>query len=155
MGRMRGAFRRDLTLAPGPGFRLQRRLAARVFSALLALAALGWGAFDVLAGLRLVGGATLALAIAFVVQLVQAELASWRFDGLELRSFRLRVPARQIEGVHLAFDRGRARAWIETHGGEPVALVEGEANEVRRIADRLSGALKLAATPPPPRHEVH
>ena len=152
---MRGAFRRDLRLAPGPGFRLQRRFAARLFSALLAIAALSWGAYDVVSGLRIVGGATLALAIAFVVQLVQAERDAWLFDGAELRSRRLRVAASQIEGVHLAFERGRARAWVETRSGEPVALVEGDEQEVRRIADRLSGALRLAATPPPPRNMVH
>jgi hypothetical protein len=152
---VRGAFRRDLTLAPGPGFRLKRRFAARLFSALLAVAALGWGAFDVLAGFRLVGGITLALAVAFVVQLVQAERDSWRFDGAELRSRRLRVSAAQIEGVHLSFEGRRARAWVETRGGEPVALVEGDEEEVRRIADRLSGALKLARAKPPPRQLVH
>lgn len=152
---MRGAFRRDLTLAPGPGFRLQRRRGARVFSALLALAALGWGAFDVLSGLRLVGGATLTLAGAFIVQLVQAELSSWRFDGLSLQSRRLRVDAAQIKGVHLAFDGSRARAWVEMSEGEPVALVEGDQAEVKLIADRLAGALALARTPPPPRQMVH
>jgi len=132
-------------LDPGPGFRLRRRTGARLLSALLAVAALGWGAFDLLTGFRVVGGATLALALAFVAQLVQGELASWRFDGVELRSRRLRLPARQIQGVHLAFDKGRARAWVETRNGEQVALVEGEENEVRRIADRLSGSLKLAS----------
>ncbi|HUJ26176.1 MAG TPA: hypothetical protein VLW85_09170 [Myxococcales bacterium] len=152
---MRGAFRRDLTLAPGPGFRLQRRRGARVLSALLAVAAIGWGAFDLVSGLRFVGGATLLLAAAFVVQLVQAEMSSWRFDGLSLRSRRLRVDAEQIKGVHLAFDGGRARAWVEIREGEPVALVEGDEADVRRIADRLTGALALARTPPPPRQMVH
>jgi hypothetical protein len=41
---MSDGFRRDLTLAKGAGFRLRRRLSARIFSALLALAAFGWGA---------------------------------------------------------------------------------------------------------------
>ncbi len=146
---MRGVFRRDLMLAPGPGFRLRRRMGARAFSALLAVAAVGWGAFDLVAGFRLVGGATLALALAFVAQLVQGELGSWRFDGVELRSRRLRLSAKQIQGVHLAFERGRARAWAETRDGEQVALVEGDEQEVRRIADRLSGSLQLASLQPP------
>ncbi|HTO95729.1 MAG TPA: hypothetical protein VMK66_01690 [Myxococcales bacterium] len=145
---MRGTFRRDLTLAPGPGFRLTRRLSARAFSVLLAVAAVGWGAYDLWAGHRLVGAATVALAIAFVFQLVQAELAGWRFEGAELRSRTLTLKAAEIEGVHLAFEGRRARAWVTTLDGEQVALVEGEEREVRRIADRLSGALRLAVLPP-------
>ena len=146
---MRGSFRKDLILAPGPEFRLTRRFSARVFSALLALAAICWGAFDLWAGHRLVGAATAALAFAFIVQLVQAELAGWRLEGAELRSSRLRVRARDIEAVHVAFSGRTARAWIETRDGEQVALVEGEEREVRRIADRLSGSLRLGSIPPP------
>ena len=59
---MRGTFRRDLTLAPGPEFRLTRRLSARILSVVLALAAIGWGVFDLWAGYRVVGAATAALA---------------------------------------------------------------------------------------------
>jgi hypothetical protein len=142
---VRGTFRRDLTLAPGPGFHLTRRKSARVLSVLLALAALGWGIFDLWAGYRVVGAATAALAVAFVVQIVQAELATWRFEGTELRSRRMRVRARDIEGVHVAFSGGRARVWIETREGEEVALAEGEEREIRGIADRLSGMVRLAA----------
>ena len=149
--RMRGAFRRDLTLAPGPGFRLRRRLAARIFSLLLAVAAVGWGALDLLLGYRWVGAGTIALAAAFVVQLLRAELDAWRFDGLSLRTRRMQLPARQIEGVHLAFEKGRARAWVTMRAGEEYALVEGEEHEVRRIADRLAGALQLASMDPPQR----
>jgi hypothetical protein len=145
---VRGTFRKDLTLAPGPEFRLRRRPSARVLSVALAVAAVGWGAFDLWAGYRVVGIATAALAVAFVIQLVQAELATWRFDGVELRSARLRVPASEIEGVHIAFSGGRARAWVETHDGDQVALLEGEEREVRRIADQLSGMVKLATLPP-------
>jgi hypothetical protein len=144
---MRGAFRRDLQLAPGPEFRLTRRRSARLFSALLAIAAAGWGIYDLRTGHRLVGIATAVLAVAFVVQLVQAELAGWRFEGAELRSYRLRLPAGQIEGVHVAFFGKTARAWIETRDGEQVALVEGDEQEVRRIAERLSGTLRLASMP--------
>ena len=147
---MRGTFRRDLTLAPGPEFRLTRRLSARILSVLLALAAIGWGLFDLWAGYRVVGAATAALAVAFVVQLVQAELATWRFEGAELRSARLRVPAAEIEGIHVAFSGGRARAWVETRDGDQVALVEGEEREVRRIADQLSGVVRLASSSPSP-----
>ncbi|MGZ6123611.1 MAG: hypothetical protein ACXWLR_01550 [Myxococcales bacterium] len=145
---MRGTFRRDLTLAPGPGFRLVRRRSARSLSLLLVLAAAGWGAYDLWAGHRAIGLATAVLAVAFVVQLAQGELAGWRFQGAELRSGRLRVPAGRIEGVQVAFEGRRARAWIETRGGEQVALVEGEEGEVRRIAERLSRALGRAAYPP-------
>jgi|SRR5437764_14660068 len=146
---MRGTFRRDLTLAPGPEFRLTRRVSTRILSVLLAIAAIGWGVFDLWAGYRVVGAATAALAVAFVIQLVQAELATWRFDGGELRSARLSVPAGDIEGVHVAFSGGRARAWLETRDGEQVALVEGEEREVRRIADQLSGVVRLASSSPP------
>ena len=145
---MRGTFRRDLALAPGPGFRLTRRRSARILSVLLALAAVGWGAYDLLAGHRAVGLATAALAVAFVVQLVQAELAGWRFEGEELRSRRLRLKAGEIESVHISSLGGRARAWVETRDGEQVALVEGEEREVRRVVDRLSGAIRLTAIPP-------
>jgi len=145
---VRGTFRNDLTLASGPEFRLTRRVSARVFSAMLAVAAVGWGVFDLWAGYRLVGAATALLAIAFVIQLVQLERAGWRFDGTVLRSRSVRVPARDIEGVHIAFSGRTTRAWIETRQGEQVALVEGDEREVRRIADRLSGTLLLASMPP-------
>jgi hypothetical protein len=145
-------FRRDLTLAKGAGFRLRRRLSARIFSALLALAAIGWGLFDLWIGNRFVGAATIALAVAFVVQLVQAELDSWRFEAgkvvrrtfalRELRFRELRLEAREISGVQVAFGKGLARAWIETRAGEEVPLVEGDEREVRQIAERLAGTLK-------------
>jgi len=138
---MSDAFRRDLELAPGAGFRLRRRLSARIFSALLALAAIGWGAFDLAIGYRVVGAATIALAVAFIVQLVWAEMDSWRFEGAELRSRRVRVPARQIRGVQVEFVKGRARAWVELRDGGQLALVEGDEADVRRIADRLSGVI--------------
>ena len=47
----------------------------------------------------------------------------------------------------MEFEAGVARAWIETRG-EPVALVEGDDAEVRRIADGLAGTVRLAALPP-------
>jgi len=143
---VRGTFRRDLTLAPGPEFRLRRRPRARLYSGLLALAAIGWGGFDLWAGYRWVGAATIVLAAAFVMQLVQAELDAWRLESAELRSRTLRVPIRDIQGVHVEFAGQIARAWIETRG-EPVALVEGAEAEVRTIADRLAGTLSLAALP--------
>ena len=145
---MRGTFRRDLALAPGPDFRLRRRPSARLSSVLLALAAIAWGAFDLWAGHRLVGAATAVLAVAFIVQFVQAEQAGWRFEGTELRSRKLRLPAQDIQGVHLALSDGWARAWVETRNGEQVALLEGEEQEVRRIADRLSGLVRMASMPP-------
>ncbi len=145
---MSDGFRRDLELAPGAGFRLRRRLGARIFSALLALAAIAWGAFDLWIGYRFVGAATVALAVAFVVQLFFAELESWRFDGAllhrGLRGLRFeetRLEARRIRGVQVAFVKGRARAWVETLDGEEVPLVEGDEREVRRIADRLSALM--------------
>lgn len=151
-GAVRGTFRRDLVLAPGPEFRLRRRLSARLYSVLLALAAFGWGIYDLLAGFRLVGAATALLACAFVVQLVQAERDAWRMEGAELRSRTLRVAVGDIRGVHVQFEGRKARAWVETRG-EPVALVEGEEEEVRHIAERLSGTLALAEVPP--RHTLN
>jgi hypothetical protein len=142
---VRGAFRRDLTLAPGPGFHLTRKKSARVLSVLLAATALGWGIFDLWAGYRVVGAATAALAVAFVVQIVQAELATWRFEGKELRSRRMRVRAREIESVHVASSGGRGRVWIETRDGEEIALAEGTEREIRDVADRLSGMVRLAS----------
>ena len=138
-------FKRDLELAPGAGFRLRRTLGARAFSALLAIAAIGWGAFDLWIGYRIVGAATIALAVAFVAQLVWAELDAWRFENAELRSRRLRVPARQIRGVEVEFVKGRARAWVELRDGAQLPLVEGDEREVRRIAERLAGVI---ARPP-------
>src|SRR4051794_28591616 len=137
-------YRRDLELAPGPEFRLRRRRSARIFSALLAVAAVGWGAYDLASGRRWIGAATLALAVAFMVQLLQSELVSWRFENrmvirrlLTLRGVaEERLPASEIRGVHVAFAKGRARAFIETLSGEEVPLVEGKEPEVRRIADR-------------------
>ena len=145
---MYGTFRKDLELLPGPGFRLTRRRSARVFSAMLAVTALGWGIFDLIVGHRLVGVATGVLAVAFVFQLVQLERGAWRFEESELRSNRYRLPAGEIEGVHVSFSGKTARAWVEMRHGEQVALVEGEEREVRGIADRLSGTLRLAAIPP-------
>ena len=142
---MSDGFRRDLELAPGVGFRLRRRLSARVFSILLAIAAIGWGAFDLSIGYRFVGAATIALAAAFVVQLAQAELDFWRFEGAQAvhRTWRgeLRIEARKIAGVQIEFVDGRARAWIELRDGEQVPLVEGEEGEVRRIAERLTAVV--------------
>src|SRR3954471_12776803 len=112
-------YRRDLELAPGPEFRLRRRRSARVFSALLAVAAVGWGAYDLASGHRWIGVATLALSAAFMIQLLQSELDSWRFEEravvrrlLTLRGVsEERLPASEIRGVHVAFAKGRARAF--------------------------------------------
>jgi len=155
---VRGQFRNDLELAPGTAFRLRRRAGARIFSALLALAAVGWGAFDLWMGYRIVGAATVLLAAAFAAQLVRAELDSWLFDGREavrrtfvlrgLRFRELRLSARDIRGVEVAFESGRARAWIEDRSGEQYALVEGDEREVRAIADRLASSLRLARLEP-------
>jgi hypothetical protein len=145
-------YRRDLELAPGAGFRLRRRLSARIFSALLALAAVAWGGFDVWSGHEFVGAATIALAAAFTGQLVLAELESWRFEGAlvhrALRGFRFheeRLDPRRIRGVQVNFVQGRARASVVLSGGEELPLVEGPKHEVQRIADRLS--LLVAARP--------
>ncbi len=91
------------------------------------------------------GGATIALAVAFVVQLVRAELDTLRFENAALRSRSFSVPARDIAGVQIEFVKGRARAWVELRDGGQVALVEGNEGEVRAIAERLSGAI---ARPP-------
>lgn len=112
------------------------------------LAAVGWGAYDLWAGHRVIGLATAALAVVFVIQFVQGELAGWRFEDAELRSRRVRVKGKEIDSVHVSSLGGRARVWVETRAGEQVALAEGEEREVRRIADRLSAAIRLAAIPP-------
>src|SRR5262245_42525216 len=127
---MSDGFRRDLELAPGAGFRLRRRGSARIFSILLAIAAIGWGVFDLSLGYWFVGGATIALAVAFIVQMVQAELDSWRFESRQAvhRTWRgeQRIDARKIAGVQVEFAGGRARAWIELRDGGQVPLVEGD-----------------------------
>jgi hypothetical protein len=146
-------YRRDLELAPGPGFRLRRRISERIIAVLLALAALVFGVYDLASGHPWVGAVTLALAVAFGVQLLQSEVDSWQFEKhavvrrvLTMRGIsEERLPAAQIRGVHVAFTDGRARAFIETTEGEEVPLVEGKEVEVRRIADRLTAAL---ARPP-------
>ena len=152
-------FRRDLELAPGPQFRLRRRLWPRLLSAAGVLGGAGLGIFDIAVGYRLAGGAMLALAIAFVVQLVQAEIDSWRFDGeaavrrrlvisrLAVRELRLR--ASEIAGVPIELAGSHARAWIETREGEQYPLVEGGEAEVRRIADRLAALVAVAGTQAP------
>jgi len=152
---MSDGYRRDLELAPGAGFRLRRRLTARLLLALLALAAVGWGLFDLSVGNWFVGLATIALAVAFMVQIARAELESFSFDGgLVHRSFRKfrfeeeRLEARRIRGVQVAFVGRRARAWVELTDGDEVPLVEGDEREVRRIADRLAGFLELTAAGP-------
>jgi hypothetical protein len=142
-------YRRDLELAPGPGFRLRRRLSARIFSALLAVAAVCWGAFDLTSGHPWIGAATLALAAAFVVQHLRSEVDTFRFEQtavvrrmLTLHGLREeRLAATDIRGVHVAFAKGRARAFIETTEGDEVPLVEGNEREVRLMADRLSAQL--------------
>ena len=98
------------------------------------------------------------LAAAFMAQLVEAELDSWQFDGEEavrrtsvlrgLHFRELRLRARDIRGVEVAFGGGRARAWIEDRSGEQYALVEGDEREVRAIADRLVSSLRLARLEP-------
>jgi hypothetical protein len=137
-----GGYRRDLELAPGAGFRLRRRFSARLFSTLLAVAAIGWGAFDLYAGRVWVGAATLAVAIGFVAQFVAAELESWRFDGAlvhrGLRRFRLAETRLEIRGVQVTLAAGRARASVELLDGGEVPLVEGDEREVRLVAERLS-----------------
>lgn len=141
---MLGTFRRDVELAPGDGFRLRRRAGARALSALLALAGAGWGVFDLWSGRPVIGAATLALAAAFVLQLIHAELDTWRFDGRAAVRRGVRVKAAQIRGVEVAFASGHAQAWIETRTGEQYALVEGDETQVRRIADQLILAVRAA-----------
>jgi hypothetical protein len=139
-------YRRDLELAPGEAFRLRRRLSPRSLPFWLVLAALGFAAYDLVAGRYWIGAATALLALAFVLE---SFFDGWRVEQrvvvhrvLTLRGVReARLPASQIRGVHVAFDRGRARAFIETLDGEEVALVEGPEAPVRQIADRLSAAI--------------
>jgi hypothetical protein len=142
-------YRRDLELAPGTEFRLRRRLSSRLLSASLALAAVAFGAYDIAAGRLWIGVGTLILAIGFVAQLTQAEIDSWRFEEryvvrrmLTLRGLsEERLHATEIRGVHVAFAKGRARAFIETMDGEEVPLVEGKEAEVRKVADKLNAVL--------------
>lgn len=144
-------YRRDLELAPGTEFRLRRRLSSRILSGGLALAAAAFGAYDLAAGRYWIGSGTLVLAIAFMAQLTQAEMDSWRFEEryvvrrlLTLRGLtEERLHATEIRGVQVAFtkSKGRARVFIETMDGEEVPLVEGKEAEVRKIADKLNAVL--------------
>ena len=155
---MRGNFRSDLELAPGGAFRLRRKRGPRALSVLLALAGLLATAVDIFAVRPWLAAAQLLLSLGFVVLLLQAELDSWRFDGEEAvrRTFvlralgfrELRVDARQIRRVGVAAADGRARAWIETRGGDEYALVEGDPGEVQRIAERLTASVHLASIDP-------
>jgi hypothetical protein len=151
-------FRRDLTLANGPGFRLRRRTSTRVLSAAGVLGGAALAVAHVRLGQPLLGAVLALLALAFLVQLIWAELDAWRFDGraavhreVVLRQLALRetrVALRQIRGVQVEFVGRRARAWIETVRGEEYPLVEGDSDEVERIADRLSAQLRLASSRP-------
>ena len=149
---MRGSFRRDLELAPGEEFRLRRKPGPRLLSALLALAGLLATAVDLLAGRLWLAAAQLALSVAFVALLVQAELDTWRFEGAEavrrtfvLRQLRfrvMRVGATQIRTVSVGHDGTRTRAWIETRDGDAYALVEGDKADVARIVVRLTAGVE-------------
>src|SRR5579862_1483016 len=120
-------YSRDFELAPGKGFRLRRRFSPGSFSFWLVLAAIGFAIFDFVARRPFVGAATLLLALAF---LAESWFVSWSVDGrvlvhraLTLRGLREeRLPAAQIRGVHVAFEKERARAFIETLEGEEVPL---------------------------------
>lgn len=122
-------------------------MSARVYSALLALAAIAWCLYDLREGYRLIGAATGVLALAFVLQLVQLERTAWRLENAELRSRGFRIPVSDIRGVRVEFEGRTARVWVDVRG-EPVALVEGAEDEARRIAERLAGTLRLATLPP-------
>lgn len=147
-------FRRDLELAPGAGFRLRRRLWARLLSAFGVLGGAAIGLFDLMLGYRWAGAFMLVLAFAFAVQFVLAEVDAWRFERGEAVRRRLvlaeltiretRIAARHIRGVHIEFAGKRARAWIETNDGAEYALVEGKRAEVTEIADRLTASLDSA-----------
>jgi hypothetical protein len=155
---MRGRFRRDLELAPGGEFRLRRRRGPRLLSAALAFAGVLATAVDVFAFRPWLAAAQLVLSLAFVLLLLLAELDSWSFEGeqavrrmFDLRAlgFReYRVAAKQIRRVSVAAEDGRARAWIETRGGDEYALVEGDEREVLRIVERLQASVRLAAIDP-------
>lgn len=152
-------YRRDLELAPGAQFRLRRRLWARALSIFGVGGGLVLGVYDLSVGYLATGAMMLALAFAFLVQHVRAELEEWRFEGdaavrtrFVLRQFSLeetRVPAAAVRGVQVEFVGRRARAWIETKRGEEIPLVEGDSAEVELIADRLTASLKLSSKPPP------
>jgi hypothetical protein len=139
-------YRRDLELAPGAEFRLRRRFSPKSLSFWLALAAVAFAGFDLYERRPWVGVITLLLSLAFVAE---NYFDGWRVEGrvvvhraLTLRGPKTdRLPAAQIRGVHVAFDNGRARAFIETIIGEEIPLVEGPEASVRQIADRLSDAI--------------
>jgi hypothetical protein len=139
-------YSRDLELAPGEAFRLRRRFSPRTVSFWLALMAVAFAACDLYSRRWVIGSLTLLLALAFVAE---SYFDGWRVEEravvhrvLTLRGPReQRLPAAQIRGVHVAFQNGRARAFIETLEGVEVPLVEGPEASVRQIADRLSAAI--------------
>jgi len=140
--------------------RLRRKRGARRLQILLALASFAAAGFDLFNGKEWIAAAQLALAVAFLAVLGRDEVESWRLeaDALVRRTLSLggvreeRLPASQIRGVLVESAGGRARAWVEMRAGEQYALVEGDEADVRRLADRLSGSLKLAKTT---RGEMH
>jgi len=130
-------------------------------SVALAVVSIAAGLFDVFVHRPWVAAVQLAMAAAFLLLLLRAELESWRFDGTQLvrRTFSLwrmrfretRLGARSIRGIGVARAAGRARAWVETRHGDQYALVEGDEQEVERIAEVVRGALQLPAPDAPAR----
>jgi len=113
-------FRRDLELAPGTQFRLRRRKWARALSIFGVGGGLALGVYDLTVGYVATGALMLILALAFLVQHVQAELDEWRFEGnaavrtrFILREFALRetrVPAESSSALRLRAVASRPNA---------------------------------------------
>src|SRR2546426_2872535 len=83
---MRGSFRRDLEVARERTglLRFRRKRGARMSSVALAVVSIAAGLFDVFVHRPWVAAVQLAMAAAFLLLLLRAELESWRFDGTPL-----------------------------------------------------------------------
>lgn len=160
---MRGRFLHGVELisAGNPtAFRLRRAKSSLLLPAALLFITCLLMVGEFLRGRALVG-AVLALVSAWIVaQVLAAAVDRWSFDGVEMvwrtlearaLGFRtLRLAAREVRRVGWVAAGARSRVWLETKAGEDYALAEGTAPEMKRVAEALAHALRLATLSVPP-----